>query len=109
MAAGVVGYIGLILADSIVWYAAAVVVIGFAMSWAAPLQSRFLDYLPESEQNTSFGIFRTIYMGLGATGSVVVGIIVDLMAWNVAFGVLSGVMFVGLALLLWNWAWDVGL
>jgi len=106
MAAGVVGY-GLLVASAAfdLGLGATVVAIGFvglAMSWGAPLQSRFMDLLSDAERGAGFGLVRTAYMVLGATGSVVVGAVADIAGWTVAFGLLAGVMALGLTVLATN-------
>ncbi|EMA69130.1 major facilitator superfamily MFS_1 [Halorubrum aidingense JCM 13560] len=106
MAAGVVGY-GLLVATAAfdLGLGATVVAVGFvglAMSWGAPLQSRFMDLLSDAERGAGFGLVRTAYMVLGATGSVVVGAVADAAGWAVAFGLLAGVMALGLTVLAAN-------
>lgn len=106
MASGVVGY-GLLVATARfdLGLPATIVAIGFvglAMSWGAPVQSRFMDLLSATERGAGFGLVRTAYMVLGASGSVVVGALSDIAGWTVAFGLLAGVMALGLATLLTN-------
>jgi len=106
MAAGVVGY-GLLVASAgldlgLPTTVVAVGFVGLAMSWGAPLQSRFMDLLSDAERGAGFGLVRTAYMVIGASGSVVVGAVSDLAGWTVAFGLLAGVMALGLVALLAN-------
>ncbi|MFC6754565.1 MFS transporter, partial [Halorubrum tibetense] len=106
MAVGVVGY-GLLVVGTrdgagVVPVIAGVVLVGLAMSWGAPLQSRFMDLLSDAERGAGFGLVRTVYMVFGASGSVVVGAVSDLAGWPVAFGLLAAVMALGLAALLAN-------
>ncbi|MES3162481.1 MAG: MFS transporter [Halorubrum sp.] len=101
MAAGVAGY-GLLVAGSrdgvgFPTILAGVLLVGVAMSWGAPLQSRFMDHLSTAERGAGFGLVRTVYMVFGASGSVVVGAVSDLAGWTVAFGLLAVVMAAGLA------------
>jgi predicted MFS family arabinose efflux permease len=108
MSAGIAGYgllvatarfdLGLGLGPTV----AAVCLVGVAMSWGAPVQSRFMDLLSDDERGAGFGLVRTAYMVLGASGSVVVGTISDVAGWAAAFGLLAGVMALGLAALLAN-------
>ena len=65
---------------------AAVPIVGVAMSWGAPVQSRFIDSLASDERAAGFGLVRTVYMLLGALGSVVVGSLSDVAGGGVAFG-----------------------
>jgi len=107
MAAGVVGY-GLLVAAAEFDFGRPITVVGvgfvgLAMSWGAPLQSRFMDLLSDAERGAGFGLVRTAYMVVGASGSVVVGAVSDAAGWSVAFGLLAGVMVLGwLAALLAN-------
>jgi hypothetical protein len=48
-------------------------------------------------------------MILGASGSVVVGVLSDLAGWEAAYGLLVGVMGLGLALLVGNRVLRIGL
>lgn len=108
MALGVVGY-GLLVGGPRVMLLPAVVVVGVAMTWGAPLQSRFFDTFEANERGAAFGLVRTAYMVLGATGSVVVGVLSDVAGWGAAYGLLGGVMGVGLTLLVGNRALGLGL
>ncbi|WP_435098962.1 MFS transporter [Halorubrum sp. N11] len=106
MAAGVVGY-GLLVSVAAFGFGlpATVVGVGFvglAMSWGAPLQSRFMDLLSDAERGAGFGLVRTVYMVVGASGSVVVGAVSDVAGWTVAFGLLAGVMGLALVTLVTN-------
>ena len=112
MSAGIVGY-GLLVATARfdLGLGPTVVAIGFvgvAMSWGAPVQSRFMDLLSDDERGAGFGLVRTAYMVVGASGSVVVGTVSDAAGWAPAFGLLAGVMALGLAALLANRALGLG-
>ncbi|MFW5963628.1 MAG: MFS transporter, partial [Natronomonas sp.] len=85
---GVVGYGTLVAVPDGPAVFAAVPLVGVAMSWGAPVQSRFIDNLGETERAAGFGLVRTVYMLLGALGSVVVGGLADFTSWTVAFGLL---------------------
>ena len=90
---GVVGY-GALVVGSGAAVVAAVGFVGVAMSWGAPVQSRFIDSLASAERAAGFGLVRTVYMLLGALGSVVVGTLSDVAGWPVAFGALVAVVAV---------------
>lgn len=90
---GIVGYGALVVGSGVAVFAA-VPIVGIAMSWGAPVQSRFIDALSSEERATGFGLVRTVYMLLGALGSVVVGVLSDVAGWAVAFGVLAAVLTV---------------
>lgn len=88
---GVVGY-GSLVAGSEAVVLAAIPLVGIAMSWGAPVQSRFIDVLGASERATGFGLVRTGYMMVGALGSVVVGTLADVFGWQAAFGAVVAVL-----------------
>ncbi|MFQ3320893.1 MAG: YNFM family putative membrane transporter [Natronomonas sp.] len=88
---GVIGYGTLLVASGRLVFAA-IPLVGVAMSWGAPVQSRFIDHLSETERAAGFGLVRTVYMLLGALGSVVVGTLADVAGWMVAFGLLVGLL-----------------
>jgi MFS family permease len=79
------------------------------MTWGAPLQSRFFDRFEPGEQGAAFGLVRTAYMVLGATGSVVVGVLADVAGWAAAYGLLVGVTGLALVLLVGNRTLRLGL
>jgi MFS family permease len=108
MGLGVVGY-AILVAGPRIALLPAVVCVGAAMTWGAPLQSRYFDTFEADERGAAFGLVRTAYMILGASGSVVVGVLSDLAGWAAAYGLLVGVTGVGLALLLGNRALRLGL
>jgi YNFM family putative membrane transporter len=108
MGLGVVGYAALVAGPRVALLPA-VVCVGAAMTWGAPLQSRYFDTFEADERGAAFGLVRTAYMILGASGSVVVGVLSDLAGWEAAYGLLVGVMGLGLALLLGNRALRLGL
>ncbi|WP_338729822.1 MFS transporter [Haladaptatus sp. DJG-WS-42] len=109
MGAGVVGYSLLVVGDSWLTLGGAIVCIGLAMSWGAPLQARLMDALTTAEQGAGFGFMRTIYVLLGALGSVVVGTLSDVAGWSVAFALLAGVMAIGVGGVLINRVFNIGL
>ncbi|MFB6122066.1 MAG: MFS transporter [Haloferacaceae archaeon] len=108
MAAGVAGF-GLLVAGPSVAVVPAVVLVGVAMTWGAPIQSRYFDLFEAGEGGAAFGLVRTVYMVLGASGSVVVGVLSDAVGWTGAYGLLAGVMGLGLACLLANRTFRLGL
>lgn len=90
--AGVVGYGVLVMGRGPWLVGGAVVFTGVAMSWGAALLPKFMDHLSDEERSAGFGLIRSAYMVLGASGSVVTGAAADLLGWGPAF--------LGLALLL---------
>ncbi|WP_336345832.1 MFS transporter [Halalkalicoccus ordinarius] len=89
LATGIVGYWVLATGGSTSVIVGGVVLAGVAMSWSAPLQDRYIARLSEKERNTGFGLVRTVYMLLGALGSVVVGTLADVAGWGIAYGGLA--------------------
>ena len=65
---------------------------GIAMSWGAALLPKFMDHLSAEERGAGFGLIRTSYMVLGATGSVVTGVAADIWGWGVTFAGLSALL-----------------
>ncbi|MDF9744564.1 MFS transporter [Natrinema salsiterrestre] len=108
MSSGVVGFAVLVGGRELPAAVAGVVCVGIAMTWGAPLQSRFMDVLSDSERGLGFGLVRTVYMTLGATGSVAVGSAADLFGWAVAFGLLSGIMALSLVIIVTNAVLSLG-
>ncbi len=53
-----------------------------------------MDGLTGSTRATGFGLFRTVYLLLGATGTAVVGATADVAGWTGAFGLLSALLAV---------------
>jgi len=89
---GIVGY-GLLIAGANLRVAvAAVALAGIAMGWGAALMPKFMDHLDDHERSAGFGLIRTVYMVLGASGSVAVGLVADLFGWGVAFLGLAGLL-----------------
>jgi MFS family permease len=89
---GIVGYGLLVWAPGLTMAIVSVSLAGLSMGWGAALMPKFMDHLDDHERNSGFGLVRTVYMMLGAAGSVVTGFAADLLGWDVAF--------LGLALLL---------
>jgi len=85
LGAGVVGYGVLVLGPGLWIISGAVVCAGLAMSWGAALLPKFMDHLGDEERSAGFGLIRTAYMVLGASGSVVTGAVADLLGWGPAF------------------------
>lgn len=90
--AGIIGYLLLIFEPRILVMVPAVILAGASMSGTPVLQSRLLDGLVDGDRGTGFGLFRTIYMLLGASGTVIVGITADFAGWAEAFGLLAGLL-----------------
>ena len=83
--AGVIGYGVLVVGPSLWMITSATICAGLAMSWGAALLPKFMDHLGDDERSVGFGLIRTAYMVLGASGSVVTGAAADLLGWGPAF------------------------
>lgn len=90
--AGVAGYGLFVVGPGLASVAVATVLVGTAMSWGATMLPKFLDYMSPDEEGMGFGLVRTTYMVLGASGSVGVGILADVFDWGTAFLMLSGIL-----------------
>lgn len=94
VAAGAMGYAGLALGGSIRVAAPATALAGASMSATPVLQSRMMDGLGDDERGTGFGVFRSVYLVAGATGTAVVGAVADAVGWTAAFGLLGALLAV---------------
>jgi len=95
---GIGGYGGLVYGGGLWVVGGATVCAGLAMGWGAALLPKFMDHLGDEERSAGFGLIRTAYMVLGASGSVVTGAVADLLGWGPAFlglaALLSGMLVV---------------
>ncbi|MDG5761663.1 MFS transporter [Natronococcus sp. A-GB1] len=82
---GIFGYGLLIVSSEMVLIGIAILLIGTSMSWGAAILPRFMDYLSDDERGTGFGLVRTTYMIVSATGSAVVGTVATISSWGIAF------------------------
>jgi MFS family permease len=92
MLAGVVGFGTLVTRSGTAWIVVGVLFVAVAMSYGSALMPRFLREFSEAERNAGFGLVRTAYMIAASLGSAVVGLLVDLFGWPVAFGFLAAVL-----------------
>lgn len=102
MAVGAVGVGLLMIAPSLPVIVAAIVLLGTAMSFGAALMPRFLQEMTEKEQNAGFGLVRTVYMVIAATGSGVIGVISDFQGWFVTFAFLGALLLSIVAIISMN-------
>ena len=92
---GIVGYGLLVWGTGLAMAVFSAALAGVSMGWGAALMPKFMDHLDDHERNSGFGLVRTVYMMLGAGGSVVTGFVADLLGWDVAFLGL-GLLLVGM-------------
>lgn len=67
----------------------ATILFGTASSFFAALEPKVLDGLSEAERNAGFGVFRTVYIVGGSTGSIGVGAFADALGWSQTFLILA--------------------
>lgn len=103
MIAGIAGLGALVLAPGLGTILAGLLSLAVGMGWAAAVFPRFMDLLSTDEQGAGFGLIRTAYMVVAASGSVVVGSLADLFGWAVAFGFPTALLGVVCLLLAANW------
>lgn len=96
---GIAGYLLFVVGTGSLAVAAAVGLVGTAMSWSAAMLPRFMDHLSVAERGAGFGLVRTTYMVLGSMGSVVTGAVADVWGWATAFGLLAVLLAVVLGAL----------
>ncbi|MEF8856542.1 MAG: MFS transporter, partial [Haloplanus sp.] len=94
-AAGAVGYATLAVGEGLTLAIPAVTLVGVAMAWGPPVQSRAVDALADTERGVGFGAVRTGYILVGALGPAVVGTLADAAGWTAGFGLLAGVLGLG--------------
>ncbi|RDI71807.1 MFS transporter [Halopelagius longus] len=102
MVAGIAGFAVLLAGPGLPWTWAGIGLLGLGMGWGAAVFPRFMDNLSAAEQSSGFGLIRTTYMAVAASGSVVVGVLADLFGWTVSFGFLMALLAVAGGLLAGN-------
>lgn len=88
--------------NGIVWLAVLAVLLN-VRSGVGPINNAYLvAALPDDVEGATYGLLRTVYLGLGATGSIVVGAFADADRFDEAFLVLAGLtaLIFGLYMLL---------
>ena len=86
MAASATGYAVALAGTTFAWLLVATALLGTGLATGGVLQARLMDALDTSEQGGGFGLTRTTYVFLGASGSVVTGTLADAAGWVVAYG-----------------------
>lgn len=82
--------------------------LGAGMSWFPVMQARIMDGFSDTERGSQFGLVRTLYMFIGASGSVVTGTLVDAAGWTSAYGLLIVLLGVGVVSLVGNRLFRLG-
>jgi len=89
-AAGNVGSVVLPFVDGLAVLTVLSVLLGLRAG-VGPLNNAYLvAVLPDEVEGVSYGLLRTVYLGIGATGSVAVGAFADADLFDEAFLVLGG-------------------
>lgn len=83
--------------------------LGVGMSWGGVLGARFMITLPASNRTFGYGLVRSVYVLLGAAGSVITGTLAEVYGWRAAYGLLVVLLATVGLLLLANRLFDVGL
>jgi len=91
-ATGAVGYAALAVDTRLVVAVPAVALVGAAMAWGPPVQSRAVDALADTERGVGFGLVRTGYILVGALGPLVVGTVADTAGWTAGAGLLAALL-----------------
>lgn len=81
------GFTILLVAPTRLGVYAGVGVLGLAMTWGGPLQSRFMNQFPDADQASGFGVVRTVFVLLGSVGNATTGVLAGRVGWPAAFGV----------------------
>ena len=97
-----VGFAILLLAPTraLVYVGAAVV--GLALTWGGPLQSRFMSQFPAADRASGFGVVRTVFVFLGSVSNVVTGVLAARVGWGAAYGVVVALLLLAAALVVRN-------
>lgn len=82
---------------------AGAIFLGAGLSWGGVLQARFMDHLPSTDRGTGFGLARTGFILLGASGNVVTGTLAEVAGWPAAVGVVVAVLVAGAVAVGANW------
>ncbi|SHG47781.1 MFS transporter [Halobaculum gomorrense] len=104
-----VGIATLVLMPGLAGTVVGVAVLGAGISWPGPIQARFMDRLTDAERGYGFGLLRTVYMFLAASGSVVTGVVASAAGWPAAYGLVIALLATCLGLLGANRVLGLGL
>jgi predicted MFS family arabinose efflux permease len=77
---------------------AGVALIGAGATWGGPLQTAVMRAVDE-DGGSGFAIARSTYLLIGASGNVITGTLADRVGWDLAYGVVAGLLFVTAAVL----------
>lgn len=83
--------------------------IGLGMTWFAVLQARIMDGLSDAERGAGFGLARTIFAVIAASGSAITGILADVSGWPAAYGLVAALLMLAFVSIVVNRAMRLGL
>lgn len=99
--AAFLGFVAFVTTTALWLIVLGVGLLGVGLSSYPAQLSRLLDGFSDSESGRGLGIVRTVTGIIGASGSVVVGLVADVVSWGVAFWVLGAVSLSVVVLLVW--------
>ncbi|THE63764.1 MFS transporter [Salinadaptatus halalkaliphilus] len=99
---GTVGLALFLVGPAFLVVGAAVLLFGIGNSFFAAQEPKILDSLSETDRNAGFGVFRTVYVVGGSTGSIGVGALADFVGWHQTFVVLVVLFAVSFGLVTLN-------
>ncbi len=105
---GVLGLLFFLAAPGVGVIGIAVVLFATGNSFFAALEPKIFDNLTEDERNAGFGVFRTVYVVVGSTGSVGVGALADIFGWAITFIVLASLFMLSFLFILGNRLFQLG-
>ncbi|MEF8789308.1 MAG: MFS transporter [Haloarculaceae archaeon] len=103
------GFAALLFVPGLAGLLVGAALLGVGVSWPGPVQARLMDQFEEAERGFGFGLVRTTYMLLAASGSTVVGLLADGGGWPLAYGAVVGLLACCLLALALNRAVGPGL
>ena len=89
------GFTILVTVDRLPALLAGIGCLGVGMSYGGAVQSLFMAQFDRVDRVSGFGTVRTVYMLLGSLGGVVTGTLADNFDWGVSYGVVAGLLAVG--------------
>jgi len=94
MATAAMGHGVVLVAESTLFLALGIGLIGVGISFGGVISSRIMDHLSDAERGTGFGLARTVFLLVGSLGSVVTGALADMFGWVSAFGLIIAMLLV---------------
>jgi predicted MFS family arabinose efflux permease len=85
------------------------VVLGAGVSWPGAIQARYMDQFTDAERGYGFGLVRSVYMLLAASGSAAVGGLAEVGGWTFGYGAVVVLLVVALLALATNRLLGLGL